>query len=554
MPVKKKTNKNIKKNVSKKSSNVSVKNSKKSFPVSGIIGLIILVVAVVLGLIFSSKSDTGSEPEVVFDLYAMSQCPYGVQAETEAIKAAQRFDGAVDLNVYFIVQSVGDVFQSLHGQPEVDENMRQVCIQELYPDLFQEYLLCFAPGYTSAESQYAKCISEISLDSDSIFSCVRDKGVELLKASEAKSKEVGASASPTMYLNNEPYSGGRSELDFARSFCDLMDYEHEACVEIPKPVAVKVILLTDDNCPTCDTSSVVAAIKQLFPGAELKTVDVDTEEGQSLVEDYSLTYLPAYIFDSKLLETNTWNTNEQIKGSFVESKEGFRIRDEAVGATWFIYEQKQAEFFESIGVTKGDNRPQIDFFVMSYCPYGNMAEEAIEPAYQVLKEEADFNPKYVIYSNYGSGYPDYCLDENSVLCSMHGIQELNQNIREACVAKYYGMDEWFSFALAMNSKCNSGNADTCWQAVAESLSLDVGTISTCEQEEGYDLMLADKELGDKLGARGSPSVFVEGAQYNGARTANGYLSALCTAFDEAPADCNEVISEPEQAAVPQGSC
>ncbi|MFH1589454.1 MAG: hypothetical protein ABIB43_02720 [archaeon] len=522
-----------------------------------IIGVIIIVALIAIFGISWLKSLAGPESttgEVILDMYVMSQCPYGAQAEDGAIPAVQKFGGDVDYNIYYIVTPTETGFQSLHGQPEVDEDIRQLCIVEEYPDLFLDYLTCFNPNYQNAEVQYATCVVQLKIDSDKIASCVENQGSDLLTASGAKSVEIGARGSPTIYLDGEPYSGGRAEIDFARAICNKFNYEHDGCADIPKPVEVQVIVVTDDDCPSCDTSGIISTTKSLFPGAVVTTVDVDSAEGQALVKEHELVYLPSYIFDSNVVNTNSWITNTQLINSFKESGEGYRIRDEAIGVTWFIDETKQAEYFESIGIVKGDNKPQIDFFVMSYCPYGNQAEEGIAPVFDILGEKAYFNPRYVIYSNYGTGYPDYCLDEDSVLCSMHTVVELNQDIREACVAKYYGMQEWFDFALAMNSECTSSNADTCWKGVADSLNLDKVAIGACESDEGYELMAANKALGDKLGVRGSPTVFIDGIAYNGARTAAGYLGALCAAFEDAPAECDSVVAEPTTAAPAAGTC
>jgi|FLOH01.1.fsa_nt_gi hypothetical protein len=567
--VKKKTTKTSTKKASgsKKTTHTTkthaVKQTSKGMPTWAIVGSVVLAVIVVAAIIaigiIVTKSNLEKENtvtgEVVLDMYVMSQCPYGAQAETEAIKAVKRFGDDIDYNIHYIVRSQGDSFSSLHGQAEVDENIRQLCIKENYPEKYLDYLLCFNQNYQAGETQFLRCAQEQNVNLQKITDCAADEGVQYLKASEVETNKVGASASPTIYLDGASYSGGRSETDFARAICEKFNYEHEGCADIPKPVALNVMVLTSKNCPTCDTTQITSASKQLFPGATFEYVDADTEQGQALIEEYSLVYLPAYIFEDKLVETNTWETNTQLRGAFVQKGTSFQLRDESSGANWFIDKEKQNEFFASIGVVKGDNKPQIDFFVMSYCPYGNQAEEAIAPVFDQLKGKADFNPRYVIYSNYGSGYPDYCLDEANVICSMHGIQELHQNIREACVAKYYGSQEWFDFALAMNTACSASNADTCWTAVAESQELDVAKIRTCQTDEGYDLMLADKTLGDKLGVQGSPTVFIDGSQYAGSRTANGFLNGLCAGFDTSPSECANAVAEPTQAAAPAGgSC
>ena len=73
-----------------------------------------------------SRSEFGfSSSPVTLDLFVMSQCPYGVQAETGVLDALGAFGSDLQVNVRFIVSEAGTSFNSLHGQPELDENLRQ---------------------------------------------------------------------------------------------------------------------------------------------------------------------------------------------------------------------------------------------------------------------------------------------------------------------------------------------------------------------------------------------------------------------------------------------
>jgi len=204
-------------------------------------------------------------------------------------------------------------------------------------------------------------------------------------------------------------------------------------------------------------------------------------------------------------------------------------------------------------VEQGAKDVTIDFYMMSYCPYGNQAEEGLEPVFQAMKNDVTFRPRYVWYENYKGGGPSYCVDEGSQYCSMHGVQEGNQNIRELCVYKYTGADEFFEFALAMNKQCSSSNADTCWEGVADSLGLDTDKIKQCEADESIELAAIDKKDGDVLGVRGSPSVFINNKQYNGQRTPEGYKQAICAEFADPPESCSGVI-DVQVAEVAAGAC
>jgi glutaredoxin len=200
------------------------------------------------------------------------------------------------------------------------------------------------------------------------------------------------------------------------------------------------------------------------------------------------------------------------------------------------------------------DKPTITFFVMSYCPFGNQAEEGIEPVYQLLGDKAKFEPRYIYYENYGGGGPDFCMDDGNKYCSMHGVVEANQNIRENCVLEKYGIGAWFEFVFEMNAKCNSKNADTCWTAVAEGLGYDTGAISSCQKNDYVKFASEDLQMSTGWGARGSPSVFINGKAYSGSRTPEGYKQALCKEFDVKPSECDTELEGDANAPAPAGGC
>jgi hypothetical protein len=297
-------------------------------------------------------------------------------------------------------------------------------------------------------------------------------------------------------------------------------------------------VVSSKDCTTCDTTQLRTVLSQIFLNMDISDVDASSTAGTALVKKFSLEMAPSYIFTSSLADTYAWKNNPRIQGAFKKVGDYYVLIDEASGSSYVLDPAKRKQIEEKVGVKKGDNRPQIDYYVMAYCPYGNQAEEAIEPVYQLLKGKADFNPHYVIYSNYAGGGSDYCLDKEAKYCSMHGIQELNQDVRELCVNKYMGIDTYFKFVLAMNKGCSAGNADSCWEKVATGLKLDVAKIKTCQANEAVALLANEVELNKLLKVSGSPTIFVEGQPYSGSRDAAGYAQGLCASFDTAPDACS----------------
>jgi hypothetical protein len=197
------------------------------------------------------------------------------------------------------------------------------------------------------------------------------------------------------------------------------------------------------------------------------------------------------------------------------------------------------------------DKPNIKFFVMSYCPFGQQAENGLGPALAELEGKVDWEPHFVIYSNYGGGGPDYCFDDDSKYCSMHGIKELNEGVRQLCIFNDKP-GKWWDYVSKINERCSLSNIDTCWKDIAKEVGFDVDKIEKCVQEQGLDLLADEAELNERYGVRGSPTVFINDAEYNGGRAPGDYLAGICSAFNNEPSGCSTQLESTTSAAT--GGC
>ena len=207
--------------------------------------------------------------------------------------------------------------------------------------------------------------------------------------------------------------------------------------------------------------------------------------------------------------------------------QGTKISEETPGAP----------ISEGAELPKTDN-PQVQLFVMSFCPWGNQAEELMRPTAELLKDKASIELHYVIYSNYS---PDYCLDEESKYCSMHGIQELNQGVRELCVQKYQG-DKFWDFVEEINSSCNYQDVDLCWESIAKKVGVDVAGVKTCQKDEALEILAQELALNQKYGITGSPQLIINKAEYQGPRSSEAYKQGICSTFNSLPEECSQILS------------
>lgn len=226
------------------------------------------------------------------------------------------------------------------------------------------------------------------------------------------------------------------------------------------------------------------------------------------------------------------------------TKDGTKFFPEAIDIADFekkANEMKNQVEEESAPVSKTDI-PEVNLYVMSFCPFGNKAEDTMKPVYNLLKEKVTFNFHYIVSTN------------GDTVQSLHGEKEVTQNEREACVLKQYGKGKWMDFVTYINTNC--GSDGSCWEAGAKSLAIDTTKVNACVNSEGFSLMKADEEVSKTAGASGSPTMLINGTktklvyQYG---NSEAYKQAICDSFNTAPAECSKTLSA-ETSTTQGGSC
>lgn len=186
--------------------------------------------------------------------------------------------------------------------------------------------------------------------------------------------------------------------------------------------------------------------------------------------------------------------------------------------------------------------PEVHLYTMSYCPYGNQAEEVMYPVQKLLGSKVKIEPHYVIYSNYRGGGPDVCLDKENKYCSMHGIDELKQDVRELCIYKYQPEKYW-DFLMGVNKKCNVQDIEICWEGVAREEEIDTTQVKNCQKNEAITLLEKEVELNTKYSVTGSPALLINGIVFKGGRTPEAYKTGICSGFQNPPAECGQALED-----------
>ncbi len=199
-------------------------------------------------------------------------------------------------------------------------------------------------------------------------------------------------------------------------------------------------------------------------------------------------------------------------------------------------------------MSKSD-KPKAELFVMSFCPYGVQAGDFMKPVADLLGSKADIKVRFIAKAG----------DNINSIQSLHGAVEAKEDLRQLCMIKNYP-DKYWNYLSAFNKNCyplyrNETALDSCWKSSAAAQGIDSAKIESCVNSDALALLKADEQAANTYGVSGSPSLIINGATYNGARSSEDYKNAICSAFNNPPAECSQNIGTASQAnSAPAGGC
>lgn len=184
---------------------------------------------------------------------------------------------------------------------------------------------------------------------------------------------------------------------------------------------------------------------------------------------------------------------------------------------------------EVVEVIKSD-KPEVELFVMSHCPYGTQIEKGILPVVAVLKDDIEFDLNFVYYA-------------------MHGEVEVKEQLAQYCIQR----DQKELLQDYLLCFLEAGDSEGCLDKVG----VDMAQLESCETEvdEEYQVMAnladqsswlsgrfplfnTDKADNEAYGVRGSPALVINGQTVSSARDSASLLKTICDRFNTKPEACN----------------
>ncbi len=207
-------------------------------------------------------------------------------------------------------------------------------------------------------------------------------------------------------------------------------------------------------------------------------------------------------------------------------------------------------------VTNKTEKPKVIVAVMANCPFGNQIEPLVKEIVDLFGDKVEIEPRYIFYRG-KSPYGESTEANNQSYWSLHGNYELEEGLFELAVWKLYGTKTWINFVVKVNNQCYNEkktieSVRSCAENIAKEMNLDVNKIENYLKENRDKLIEEEAKLTTDQHILGSPTIIINGETYKCPRTAEALKQAICSAFTNPPAECNQKLSNEEKAV--KGSC
>jgi len=188
---------------------------------------------------FSASLEVSTREAPDVKLFIMTYCPYGLQAQKGLLPVWELLKDKADFGIYF-------VDYIMHDKKEIDENVRQYCIQKQEPEKIIDYLKCF-----TIDGNFEGCLANVGINQEGLLACVSATDEEFGITENYDDKESWLSGyyprfmihsdlnekydvdgSPTLVVNDKVISlSDRSPEGFKKVICAAFDQPPEECLQ-----------------------------------------------------------------------------------------------------------------------------------------------------------------------------------------------------------------------------------------------------------------------------------------------------------------------------------
>lgn len=305
----------------------------------------------------------------------------------------------------------------------------------------------------------------------------------------------------------------------------------------------EITIISDKRCVECNTQAVETSINKLFPEEKITVLDYSDAKGKKLYDNEKLSLLPAVLLPKRVESSESYSKISR----FVTPGEKYLLLK--AGGRF----DPNAEICDNQKDDNGDNlvdcndptcksdwtcmekreKPDVDVFVMSHCPFGTQVEKGILPVWDLIKDKINLTIRFVDYA-------------------MHGKKEVDEQLRQYCIQemdekKYRQYLGCFLKEGKTDSTClkeagiSEGDLQGCLKEADKKFNISKNFDDKTKWKGNFPPFDVDKELNTKYGVKGSPTVVINDVVAKVGRSPKELMDAICKAFKNPPEECKKQL-------------
>lgn len=301
-----------------------------------------------------------------------------------------------------------------------------------------------------------------------------------------------------------------------------------------------VTIINDKRCDTCIVEGLDTQIKTVFPTIKIKKLDYSNKKAKKIYEEAELAALPAILFTKDVEEHPNYGQVKQFlepKGDYLSLRIGASYNPDSEICDNEIDDDNNGNIDCDDEVCKSQwqcmdkkEKPEVELFVMSHCPYGTQIEKGILPVVNLLEDKVDFEIKFCDYA-------------------MHGETEINEQVQQHCIQTEQN-DKFISYLECFlkdgkSEECladiDEEKLDKCIKATNKEYNVEENLEDQSKWKGNFPTFAVHQRDVNKYGVQGSPTLVINGVRAGAGRDPASLLKAICTGFEEKPEECDQVL-------------
>ncbi|MCA9365063.1 MAG: thioredoxin domain-containing protein [Candidatus Moranbacteria bacterium] len=274
----------------------------------------------------------------------------------------------------------------------------------------------------------------------------------------------------------------------ALSEASVIESGGRSWVAYDEPV-VNVTVYSSSDCENCAPEEVLAWLRRMIPTLGATEADIESVEGQKLVDAGTIQAIPAFVFDKNIEETTFYTQAQQV---FVDVSDNMKLLDTAalgVPAGKYLALPEVGE--DAIVVGSVDAPITMIEYSDFQCPYCKaFHEETVKPMLAEYGDQVRFIYKHL------------------PLVSIHPRATISALASE-CANEQGEFLPYADLLFENQEKWGQGEGVTDFVSYARQLRLNTQEFSACMEENRYaDRIAADSAEASRFGASGTPAFFL----------------------------------------------